>query len=366
MTPSNLSRSVAAVLAGAALGGAVGGGAVALLSDGGTTTVVRPAPVADATRAQVVRTSAGGLTATQLYRQASPSVVQIAATSSSGRATGSGFFIAGNGEIVTNAHVVDAATSLSVKLAGGGQRAATLVGKDDSSDIALLKIDPSGLTITPLTLADSSKAQVGDPTAAIGNPFGLEDTLTTGVVSALHRTIQAPNGFSISNAVQTDAALNPGNSGGPLLDSQGRVIGVNSQVFTGGQNNGFGPSQGSGGNTGLGFAVPSNTVSRVVDQLRSTGKAVHAWLGVQIGDASGRGAAIGGVTTGGPAARAGLRSGDVVLAVDGHSVADSDALSATLDARRPGDHLTLKVRRAGSTRTVTVTLGTRPSSLAGG
>jgi putative serine protease PepD len=362
MNPSKLTRSVAAVLAGAAVGGVAGGGTVALVEhDGGTTTVIRREAAAPA-RSPVAQ-APGTLTAQQLYKQASPSVVQIAARSSSGGATGTGFFISGDGEIVTNAHVVNGATSISVKLPDGARRKATLVGKDESTDLALLKIDPAGLTIAPLQLADSSKVEVGDSAAAIGNPFGLNDTLTTGVVSAVHRTIDAPNGFSIPNAIQTDAALNPGNSGGPLLDGQGRVIGVNSQVFSGSQNSAFG---GSGGNTGLGFAVPSNTVKLVVDELRAHGKVVHPWLGVQIGDATRAGASIGAVTSGGPAARAGLRAGDVILAADGRPVADADTLTALLDQHRPGDQVRLRVRRGGSTRTVTVTLGTRPSSVGQG
>jgi putative serine protease PepD len=171
-----------------------------------------------------------------------------------------------DGLIVTNAHVVDNATSITVQLSGGTAQTARLVGKDDSTDVALLRIDPAGRTLKPLTFADSSTVQVGDAAYAIGNPYGLDHTLTTGVVSATRRRIDAPNGFSISGVIQTDAALNPGNSGGPLLDDQGRVIGINSQIETG---SGQGGSS-SGGNVGIGFAVPSNTVRRVVAALEAS------------------------------------------------------------------------------------------------
>ena len=297
MTRTNLTRSIAVVLAGATLGGAAGAGAVTVLGgDGSTTTVVRrQAAVAGSSSPSAVADTTGALTARQLYEQAAPSVVHITATTrasgssspfdpsggSSSQATGSGFFVTKDGQIVTNAHVVDGATSITVKLASGQTRTASLVGKDDSTDVALLKISTSGLDVTPLRLADSSQVQVGDATAAIGNPYGLDRTLTTGVVSAVHRTIQAPNGFSIPNAIQTDAALNPGNSGGPLLDAGGAVIGINSQIYADNQGS-AGQSSGQASNSGIGFAVPSSTVSRVVAQLRSGGKAEHAYLGVQL------------------------------------------------------------------------------------
>ena len=241
-----------------------------------------------------------------------------------------------DGQIVTNAHVVDGATSITVKLASGQTRTASLVGKDDSTDVALLKISTSGLGVAPLQLADSSKVQVGDATAAIGNPYGLDRTLTTGVVSAVHRTIQAPNGFSIPNAIQTDAALNPGNSGGPLLDANGAVIGINSQIYADNQGSAASPP-GRPATPVIGFAVPSSTVSRVVAQLRSGGKAEHAYLGVQLA-ADAAGARVAAVTSGGAADEAGVRKGDVITAVDGTTVDGAEALSAAIDAtaRRAG------------------------------
>ena len=193
---------------------------------------------------------------------------------------------------------------------------------------------------------------------AIGNPYGLDRTLTTGVVSALERSINAPNGFAISNVIQTDAALNPGNSGGPLLDAQGRVIGINSQIESSAQS-----ANGQGQNSGVGFAVPSNTVKRVVEQLEATGKATHAYLGVSLGDVPGDGGAtVGALTQGGPAADAGVQRGDVVTAVDGRPVQGSEDLTSAVDAKQPGDDLALTVRRSGDDRQITVTLGTRPAS----
>ena len=378
MTRTNLTRSIAVVLAGATLGGAAGAGAVTVLGgDGSTTTVVRsPAAATGSSSQSAVADTTGALTARQLYEQAAPSVVHITATTrasgssspfdpsggSSSQATGSGFFVTKDGQIVTNAHVVDGATSITVKLASGQTRTASLVGKDDSTDVALLKISTSGLDVTPLQLADSSKVQVGDATAAIGNPYGLDRTLTTGVVSAVHRTIQAPDGFSIPNAIQTDAALNPGNSGGPLLDASGAVIGINSQIYADNQGS-AGQSSGQASNSGIGFAVPSSTVSRVVAQLRSGGKAQHAYLGVQLG-ADAAGARVAAVTSGGAARPAGVRKGDVITAVDGTAVDGAEALSAAVDGHQPGEQVRLTVRRSGSTQTLTATLGTRPSSTA--
>jgi putative serine protease PepD len=365
MHSSKLRSTAAIVMAGAALGGVAGGGAVALIDGGSTTTVVPDA--ATSSRSTVAdTTSTTGLSAGEIYQRSANSVVQITASGGGGQvATGTGFFISTSGEIVTNAHVVDGASKLTVKLANGTTRTATLVGKDTSSDIALLRIDAKGLKITALKLADSSKVQVGDPTAAIGNPYGLDETLTTGVVSALHRTITAPNGFAISDAIQTDAALNPGNSGGPLFNTQGEVIGVNSQIYSDSQSNSPFGSSSSSGNTGLGFAVPSSTVSKVVLALRSGGQVEHAYLGVSAGDAQGgAGATVGSVTRGGPAAAAGLRAGDTILAVGGRTVTTGDELTAAVDAHAPGDTVSVLVDRGGHRVTLQVRLGTRPANVA--
>src|SRR4051794_15593695 len=309
--------TIAAIAAAALIGGSVGGGVVGLVDNhDSTTTTTAAAPTATSTSDAPVTqaVAAKGLTARQIYDRAAGSVAfitsQIRQASDnpfggvqSGTATGSGFVIDSKGLIVTNAHVVDGATSITVKLGDGTTQQATLVGKDESTDLALLKIATNGRTLKALPLADSSTVHVGDPTYAIGNPFGLDRTLTTGVVSAMQRQIQAPNNFTIDNVIQTDAALNPGNSGGPLLDAAGRVIGVNSQI----ESNSSG-SSGEAGNVGIGFAVPSNTVRRVVGQLEQNGHVSHAWLGVESTDASSGGATIGPIISRSPPAKAGGRT----------------------------------------------------------
>jgi S1-C subfamily serine protease len=216
--------------------------------------------------------------ASQIYREAAPSVVAISAGTSQiafgaapgGGATGTGFVVDSSGLILTNNHVVDGGGAITVSFNGsrGPTRPATVVGTDPTKDLALLKLDPGGMQLHALRIADTSGLQVGDPVYAIGNPFGLDETLTVGIVSALDRTIQAPDGASIDGAIQTDAALNPGNSGGPLLDGSGAVIGVNSQIATGSGGRGFG---GGGGNTGVGFAVSGSTVRSVLAALEKGG-----------------------------------------------------------------------------------------------
>jgi putative serine protease PepD len=228
---------------------------------------------------------------------------------------------------------------------------ATVVGTDSSTDLAVLKVDAPASLLRPLALGDSSRVQVGDGVIAIGSPFGLDQTVTTGIVSALHREITAPNNFAIDDAIQTDAAINHGNSGGPLLDLSGKVIGVNSQI-----------ESESGGNDGVGFAVPSNTVEKIADALISTGSVEHAYLGVATEDVQGStGAALAQVRAGTPAADAGLRNGDVVTEIDGETVASADELRTLIDSKRPGDTIRLTIERDGSMTTVHVTLGTRPS-----
>ena len=207
--------------------------------------------------------------------------------------------------------------------------------------------------LKPLELGDSSAVEVGDGVIAIGSPFGLDQTVTTGIVSALHRQITSPNNFSIDNAIQTDAAINHGNSGGPLLDMHGDVIGVNSQI-----------ESDSGGNDGVGFAVPSNTISRIAAALIDNGSVEHAYLGVAIDDSTTgtTGARLAEVRTGTPAARAGLKSGDVITKFDNAGIGSADELRRLVDSKRPGDQVEVTVKRNGATKTVTVTLGTRPSA----
>ena len=281
----------------------------------------------------------------QIYRDTEAGIGFISATiesrgtpyspfggASQGEATGTGFVIDRDGSMVTNNHVVQGASSVTVRL-GDEDYEATVAGADPSSDLALLEVDAPAEALDPLELADSDEVQVGDPVVAIGNPFGLEKTVTTGIVSALQREITATDAYTIPDVIQTDAAINPGNSGGPLLDRDGRVIGVNSQIATGG---------GSNGNVGIGFAVPSNTVEDVVGQIRETGQVEHPWLGISGRDYSGSdasgadgppdrdGVLVEQVVPGGPAARAGVRGaadgpGDLIVrfgSVDDPTMAD--------------------------------------------
>jgi S1-C subfamily serine protease len=301
-----------------------------------------------------------------IYEQVSPGVVFVQANSGRGQlafpgggqaASGSGFVIDGEGHIITNDHVVEGADQFRVRFGENGDPiVAKLLGTDPSADLALLKVDPKdvGEALQPLELGASENLQPGDPAIAIGSPFGLEGTVTSGIVSALGRTIQAPNGFSISGAVQTDAAINPGNSGGPLLDDQGHVIGVNSQIRTNG---------GSDQSSGVGFAVPVDAVKRAIPALEQGKEVEHAYLGISSATADAGGTAIGSVTSGGPAARAGLREGDRIVEIAGTPVREPDDVSAAVNARRPGDKVRVVVERGGQRRTLTVTLGTQPDQV---
>ena len=268
-------RSFGALLATAVLGGVVAVGAVALLGglEGDTTiiteTVDSPNPST---------TSAGpGMSINEIYERASSGVVQITSTSGNiggagqQQALGSGFVLDKAGHIVTNYHVVQGADEIRVSFSNRDTVEARLVGNDPSTDLAVLQVDTSASALTPLPLGDSDRVQVGDPVVAIGNPFGLDRTATSGIVSALQRLITAPNSFTIDHVIQTDAPINHGNSGGPLLNSRGQVIGVNTQIETGGSGS---------GNVGIGFAVPSNTVKDVVAQIMRTGRVDHAYLGI--------------------------------------------------------------------------------------
>ncbi|MBN1530192.1 MAG: trypsin-like peptidase domain-containing protein [Thermoleophilaceae bacterium] len=364
----NLKKKAAPLLAAAVVGGGTGAIVVAAADDGGgTTTITSPAPAAVTPAADTAESTP--LTSRQVYDAAGDSVAFITAQvqqeqagpfgdSQSGTATGTGFVVSNDGYLVTNAHVVDGAASVRVKIGDGPTRTAQVVGTDTSSDIALLKVDPGDQRLVPLALADSDDLHVGDPTFAIGNPYGLERTLTTGVVSALDREISAPNGFSIDGVIQTDAALNPGNSGGPLLDAAGRVIGVNSQIESSGSS-----ADGTASNSGIGFAVPSNTVKSVVKQLLEDGTAEHAYLGVQTSDAESGGARVAAAVDGGPASDAGIRAGDVVTSVDGHAIGDSGDLSSAIDDHEPGDEVSIVVERGGEQQTLHVKLTDRPQSV---
>ncbi len=302
---------------------------------------------------------AGTESISDIYKRVSLGVVFVQAGSATSGATGSGFVYDKEGHIVTNDHVVEEANQFSVRIGVDTKPIpAQLVGKDPSSDLAVLKVDPNAVKggLQPLELGDSNALEPGDQAIAIGSPFGLEGTVTTGIVSSLGRTIEAPNGFPIANAIQTDAAINPGNSGGPLLDGNGRVIGVNSQI-----------KSGSGSNSGVGFAVPVATIKFVVPQIQSGGKVVRAYLGVSNGDTQDlSGAVVGQVVPDGPAQRAGLQQGDKITDIDGRTVRSSEDVSAAVAARKPGEKAKITVVRGGDRRTLTVDLGTRPDTPAGG
>ncbi len=344
----NFVKPLLPLAAAAAIGGGAGAVATTALHD--DTPSVR---TITQTRTVASTANDGALSPHDVYQSAKDSVAYI--TTNSG--TGSGFVVSSDGYIVTNAHVVENnGGTIKAKVGDGKALDAKLVGQDPSTDLALLKVDSTGLK--PLTLADSSGVEVGDPAYAIGNPFGLDRTLTVGVVSALQREISSPNGFSIDDVIQTDAAINPGNSGGPLFNAAGQVIGVNSQIESAGSSS----AGGQAGNVGIGFAIPSNTVKNVVDQLRATGKVSHAYLGVSSGDAQGAGAQIGQLTSDGPAADAGLMAGDIITEIGGKTVDDASALTSLVDSHKPGDSVQVKVSRNGQTKTFTVKLGQRPDS----
>jgi putative serine protease PepD len=255
------------------------------------------------------------------------------------------------GDIVTNEHVVSGATSITVTLWNGKTFKGHLVGSDSSTDLAVVRISAPASMLTPLQVGNSDAVQVGSPVVAIGSPFGLSETVTSGIVSALGRSIDAPNNFTIVNAIQTDAPINHGNSGGPLLNSAGQVIGINAQI-----------QSSSGGSEGVGFAIPSNTVRSTVSQIVAGKTVAHAYLGVRVGDSlSPLGATLAQVLPGTPAAKAGLESGDVVVKLDTKAIQSAADVSSVIDGKKPGDTMKVTYVRGGKTATATVTLGTRPS-----
>jgi putative serine protease PepD len=361
-----------------------------------TITEIQAAPIRPSNASQVTR----GLTPHDIYVRDAPGVVFVTSTivqktespfnlfggegQRQGLATGSGIVIDANGTILTNWHVVENAIKVTVSLEKGQTVDAQVVGKDPSNDLAVLRIRPDGLTLHPLTLGDSSTAQVGDPVYAIGNPFDLQRTLTTGVISALQRQIQAPNGFTINNVLQTDAPINPGNSGGPLLDALGRVIGINSQIETGGS---------GGGSVGIGFAVPINTAKAEIAQLEKGGTVRGAYLGLTSLTIDGSlsalnlpvksGALVQSVQRGTPAEKAGIRGGrisagvengqvavggDIVATINGKVVTSSEDLASDVEAKKPGDTITIGLFRAKGKgeyehKTVSATLAARPNAV---
>jgi S1-C subfamily serine protease len=377
----------------ALLGGVVVAVALLALGVGGsttTTTVVQQAPVAASAGSP---SAEGALTAHDIYERDAPGVVFIRSRivqdvaspfgdqSQQAVATGTGFAIDREGHILTNYHVVAGASTVSVEFDDSRTVQAKVLGQDAANDLALLSVDVPSSELKPLELGNSNTAQVGDPVLAIGNPFGLDRTLTTGVVSALQREIQAPNGFAIQHVIQTDAPINPGNSGGPLLDAAGRVIGINSQIETGGNGN---------GNVGIGFAVPINTAKRMLPQLKQTGTVSHAYLGItgatidnSLADLQlrvNRGVLVETVQAGGPAAGAGLHGGsidsqvngqsivlggDVIQSFDGRRIDSMSDLTGEIAKRKPGVKVTLGILRSGSAKQIVVTLGTAPKQAPG-
>ncbi len=365
-------------------------------SEGGaTTTVAAPlaAPVAD--RSGAARSE--GNVVNQIYREDGEGVAFIEAESGTaepqqsfspfgepeqegGTATGSGFVIDSEGHLLTNNHVVEGANRIQVKL-GDSETPydAELVGSDPSTDLALLDVEAPADKLHPLTLGRSAEMEVGDPVVAIGNPFGLDRTVTSGIVSALQRQIQAPDGYSITNVIQTDAAINPGNSGGPLINAAGEVIGINSQIATGG---------GGGGNVGIGFAIPIDTIKAELGQLKATGEVDHAFIGLSgisitpdlaqaVNLSVEEGVLIQNVVPDGPAEKAGIEGGrtsatiegaqvrlggDVVTEMNGEKVAGMDDLIEIINEAEPSEDLELTYLRDGETRTATVRLGERPDS----
>jgi S1-C subfamily serine protease len=360
----------------------------------GTTTTTIPAPL---TAPVASRAGSDANVVNQIYRHDGQGVAFIESTEApeetsspfnpfgeeprgGGVATGSGFLIDNEGHIVTNNHVVEGATKVEVKLGSSDtSHEAEVVGTDPATDVALLKIDVPADQQHPLSLGDSSKVQVGDPVVAIGNPFGLDRTVTAGIVSALQRQIQAPNGFSISHVIQTDAAINPGNSGGPLIDSAGNVIGINSQIQTGGSN----------GNVGIGFAVPINTAREVVQQIEQHGKVQHAYIGINGGSVTPalakalklpveKGVLVNEVVKDSPADKAGVEGGDteatiegvqvrlggdIITEIDGRPISSMEDVINAVNSGQPGDKMELTILRGDNEeKHVTVTLGVRPAS----
>ena len=367
-------RGLALMLIVTALGGGVAGAGLLLLTGAGDSTTTTTTVTEATTAAAAQRSDAStGLDARALYANANPGVVDITSrgitSSSSGggspfggpsqsaTATGTGFVVDGKGHIVTAAHVVEGASSISVKFQDGTTRTAKVLGTDEATDVAVLAVDPSGLTLHPLALGSSASLAIGDQVAAIGDPFTYDRSLSTGVVSGLDRTISAPNGFTVAHAIQTDAALNPGNSGGPVLDASGRVIGIVDQIATNGS------SQTS---SGVGFAVPIDLVRSELSKLEAGQTVRHAYFGVSTSDlgTGTAGALIQSVSSSGPAASAGLRSGDVVTRIGSAAIKGTNDLVAAVAAHAPGDRVQVTVKRGSSTRTVTVTFGTQPTQAA--
>ncbi len=368
----------AVVSAGVALGvlgvtGNLNSGTTTVWPGEGNALTTASAPGAAAQVAEVpVPTT--DLSVQELVKTKSPAVVLISNETSRGDSLGSGFLIDTAGHIVTNAHVMDGATKTIVTFQDGTEKRGTVLGVDTSTDVAVLKIDQVPAGVTPVSLGNSGSLTVGQDVVAIGNPYGYSGTATTGIVSALKRTIASPSDFPIQNAIQTDAAINRGNSGGPLFDRAGRVIGINSQI-----------ASETGGNVGIGFAVPIDTVRPIVNSIIASGKAQHAWIGIQGGEltpalaqklslGTRRGVLVLSLDSRGPAKKGGLKAArdatasvptgaDLIVAINGTPVADMADVAEAVASRKVGDQITVTVLRDGTSQTVTLTLKDRPADI---
>ena len=386
------------------LSGALGGlivlvaGAILISTDvidvgDNTTSIVRQAPVSRPA-ANTGSGASDGKTVAEIYKQEGRGVVYVQARGvteegsslfglpqqQQGTATGSGLLVDDQGTILTNAHVVEGSNDVSVSFDENQDPIKAVVkGRDPDTDLAVLKVDADQVkNAPPVPLGDSSSAEVGDPVVAIGNPFGFTRTVTTGIVSAVARRIDAPNGFQIPNVIQTDASINPGNSGGPLMDANGRVIGINSQIATGGS--------GSNGSVGIGFAIPINTAKKLLPKLREGTDIKRAYLGIEMARvtkdiasdlnlASDKGALITNVVNGGPADKAGLHGGrtetssgvpaggDLIVEVDGKTINTPDDVSAAIANHQPGDTVSVTYYRGNDKHTTKVKLADRPAKL---
>jgi S1-C subfamily serine protease len=382
---------ITAVMAAALIAGCGGGG------DDSNATSAAQTPTATQV---VVQASDGGFNPAQIYRGVAPGVVTITSVFEGGASDllggggsagqGSGFVVDTDGKIVTNAHVVTSGGHLNgggtpreakqvfVEFGDRNRVAADVVGFDADADIAVIKVDPEGLDLHPVELSDRSSFAVGEPVAAIGSPFGEDQSLSVGVISATDRTVEGLTNFGIDNAIQTDASINPGNSGGPLLDAKGEVIGINEQI-----------ASSSGSNSGVGFAIPVTSVRYSLDQLKDDGEVDYAYLGVtseslypqlaeHLGIDADSGALITDIVDGSPADDAGLKGasdqttfqlqqvktgGDLVVSVDGKPVLQNNDLSELIATHKPGDKVTLEVIRDGDRGEVEVTLGSRPADV---
>ena len=390
----------AGLLAAAVLGAGLALGGAALFGDlGGTTTTVREVQASSAPASATQTPGANTrLSINEIYDRAAPGVVQVTSTTIvnvppdpfSGnplfpqqqrqQSLGSGFVVDKAGHVVTNYHVIEGAKQVRVSFSNGSSMKATVVGSDPSSDLAVLKVDASSRALTPLPLGNSDQIEVGDPVVAIGNPFGLDRTVTAGIVSAIQRAISSPNGYTIDHVIQTDAAINHGNSGGPLLNGLGQVIGVNSQIETGTT---------ATGNVGVGFAIPSNTVKTVMAQLIRQGHVDRAFIGISAAPVTGnlarvfrlpvsKGLLVQSVQPGSGASKAGLKAGttevtlagesynlggDIIVEAGGTPVGSLDKLRDIVSGKKPGDTLDLTIYRGDKKTTIQVKLGRQPTTL---